>query len=384
MTEVIESTAISATILARHLGESGFTALIPYLGVQTAQAFDAAVAQSGAESGSETDALLSGAAVHDLGWLRRTAVIGEDRYRWLSGMVTNRVETLPENTGAYNLVLNAQGRIQGDLTVWRAGGELDFVTTAQQQEALLTHFDRFIVMDDVELVSDKDESALGLTGPKAEEIVAALGLPALAGIFTGVDATATHEAYGESIPLVVRRSYGTIVAHYELWVENARLPALWEMLKLAGAIPVGADAVESLRIAEGIPTYGVDIQSRDLAQETAQTQALDFTKGCYLGQEIVERIRSRGQVHRHLRALEVVPGEHSATPTPGTELLLSDSGPDAKPVGVLTSVTTLQLNGAMRVFAIGMIRAEAEVGNRLLTYPGGRAHVLPTPPPLEP
>ncbi len=67
----------------------------------------------------EIAALAQGAAVHDLGWLKRVAVRGEDRFRWLSGMVTNTVNDLFPNTGAWNLVLNAQGRIQGDLTVWR-------------------------------------------------------------------------------------------------------------------------------------------------------------------------------------------------------------------------------------------------------------------------
>ena len=73
---------------------------------------------------TEIEALARGAALHDLGWMRRVAVRGEDRFRWLSGMVTNSVNDLFPNTGAWNLVLNAQGRIQGDLTVWREGEEL--------------------------------------------------------------------------------------------------------------------------------------------------------------------------------------------------------------------------------------------------------------------
>jgi glycine cleavage system aminomethyltransferase T len=72
---------------------------------------------------AETAALAFGAAIHDLGWMRRVAVRGSDRFRWLSGMVTNTVNDLFPNTGAWNLVLNAQGHIQGDLTVWRGGEE---------------------------------------------------------------------------------------------------------------------------------------------------------------------------------------------------------------------------------------------------------------------
>ena len=90
--------------------------LAVYRGVLTPQELDAPEV--------ETAALAAGAAIHDLGWMRRVAVRGGDRFRWLSGMVTNTVNDLFPNTGAWNLVLNAQGRIQGDLTVWREGEEL--------------------------------------------------------------------------------------------------------------------------------------------------------------------------------------------------------------------------------------------------------------------
>ena len=90
---------------------------VAYRGVLTPRELDA--------PGKETAALVSRAAVHDLGWLRRVAVRGEDRFRWLSGMVTNTVNDLGTNAGAWNLVLNAQGRIQGDLHVWREGDNLE-------------------------------------------------------------------------------------------------------------------------------------------------------------------------------------------------------------------------------------------------------------------
>ena len=90
--------------------------LVVYRGALTPRVLDAPE--------TEMEALTRGAALHDLGWMRRVAVRGEDRFRWLSGMVTNSVNDLFPNTGAWNLVLNAQGRIQGDLTVWREGEEL--------------------------------------------------------------------------------------------------------------------------------------------------------------------------------------------------------------------------------------------------------------------
>jgi folate-binding protein YgfZ len=110
--------------------------------------------------------------------------------------------------------------------------------------------------------------------------------------------------------------------------------------------------VEKLRIAEGIPAYGIDMVERDLPQETTQMRALNFSKGCYLGQEIVERIRSRGNVHRHLRPLELT----GPAPESGTEL----TRPDGAPAGKITSVAELPLASGRRVFALGMVRTEAE------------------------
>jgi folate-binding protein YgfZ len=369
MTEQILTTGSPTTALAEYLAGSGSApVLISYLGTLSPQQLDAPEA--------ETGAFLSGTAVHDLGWLRRFAVRGEDRFRWLSGMVTNGVETLPDRTGAYNLVLNAQGRIQGDAYVWRDGDELEMEVSADQAEALLAHLDRFIIMDDVELTPLSDQSALGIAGPLAEETLKKLGLSV-----PPDDLTSTSTTF-DGIPVRVFRGCGPIVPHFSLWTASEHIPSLWRAFLAAGATPAGAAAVETLRVLEGIPAYGIDIQSRDLAQETSQERALSFTKGCYLGQEIVERIRSRGQVHRHLRALELTPDNPSELPAIGTEIRVAGSGSDVKPVGSITSAATVQRNGADRIFAIAMIRAEAEVGNQPLTYPGGTARILHTPPKL--
>jgi folate-binding protein YgfZ len=359
----------------------------------------------------ETEALVSGAAVHDLGWLRRVEVRGEDRFRWLSGMVTNMVNDLPAGAGAWNLVLNAQGRIQGDLHVWREGdgGEsdtLELEIAADQFDRLLAHLDHFIIMDDVELAPLAEASALGLTGPQAAEVLARLGLPALEESLTSVRAT------WNGVALRVVRAYGVLAPHYELWVKAEEIPALWKALTEAGATPVGAATLEAFRVAEGIPAYGIDIAERDLPQETSQMRALHFSKGCYLGQEIVERIRSRGNVHRHLRALELT----GPQPAPGVELTFESpaAGPAAA-AGQITSAAELPLKTGNRRFALGMIRGEAELPpqrqgpvagdpgsppqrqgpvagdpgprNPLFTYTAGTAmgtaRILATPPSLE-
>jgi len=346
-------------------------ARVAYRGVLTPRELDAPEA--------ETAALATGAAVHDLGWLRRVAVRGEDRFRWLSGMVTNTVNDLGPSHGAWNLVLNAQGRIQGDLTVWRSAENLYLDIAADQYEKLMAHFEHFIIMDDVELVPLTRDVALGLTGPQAGEVLARVGLPTLAEPMTRV-----HVEWN-GMDLRLERDYSVArddvaaAAHTIIWVPEAQLSKLWKYLRTGGAVAVGAAAVEAFRVAEGIPAYGIDIVERDLPQETSQTRALHFSKGCYLGQEIVERIRSRGNVHRHLRQLELT----GPVPAAGAELL-SAAGAAA---GQITSAAQLALPGGTRTFALGMIRAEAEVSGEPFTYTAGTAtgvaRILAAPPAFQ-
>jgi folate-binding protein YgfZ len=387
LAETIEPTPL-ATLLetAVRPQELGAYELCAYRGVLTPRELDAPA--------KETAALATAAAVHDLGWLKRVAVRGEDRFRWLSGMVTNMVNELSANGGAWNLVLNAQGRIQGDLTVWREGDRLELEIAADQYEKLMAHLERFIVMDDVELVAlggepaaeASTETTVGLTGPLADEVLDRLSLPRLLEPMTGA------RVEWNGLDVRIARGYGVLAKHYELWVQPSGLAKLWKYIRAAGAAPVGSARVEAFRVAEGIPAFGTDIVERDLPQETSQMRALNFNKGCYLGQEIVERIRSRGSVHRHLRALELA----GPLPAPGAQLSL-DSGAVA---GQITSAAELPFAGVpadrsssvgwpthgSRVFALGMMREEAEVGSPQLNYVAGAgkgtARILAGPPAL--
>jgi aminomethyltransferase len=329
--------------------------LAAYRGTLTPLRLDAPVA--------ETEALLSGAASHDLGWLRRVAVRGEDRFRWLSGMVTNMVNDLAPNAGAWNLVLNAQGRIQGDVYVWREGDDLELEIAADQYDRLMAHLDHFIIMDDVELVPLGGETALGLSGPLADHVLSRLSMPVLSEPLTGTRV----EWNGMDLRLV--RGYGLLAPHYELWAPEARVAKLWKALRTAGATPVGSESLNAFRIAEAIPKYSVDIAERDLAQETSQQRALHFNKGCYLGQEIVERIHARGSVHRHLRPLELT----GPVPEAGAELSLKDDAGVSTAAGNITSAAELHLAAGSRIFALGMIRGEVELHSQTFTYTVGTA-----------
>lgn len=288
-------------------------------------------------------------------------------------MVTNTVKDLPENSGAWNLVLNAQGRIQGDLVVWREADQLELEIAADQYEKILAHLNHFIIMDDVELVGydASTETAIGLTGPQAREVLGRMGLPAPAGQMT------RQRVEWNGLNLTIQQAYSTLAEHFQLRTPVAGLTLLWRALSTAGAIPVGEAALEALRVAEGIPAYGIDMAERDLPQETSQMRTLHFSKGCYLGQEIVERIRSRGNVHKHLRQLEL----DGPIPKRGTELFL-----EGNPIGHITSAVEFPQQSGIRRFAIAMIRSEAEVKNQPLTYvagaTAGTARILSGPPAL--
>jgi aminomethyltransferase len=119
---------------------------------------------------------------------------------------------------------------------------------------------------------------------------------------------------------------------------------------------VGPAAQELLRIAAGIPRYGQDIRERDLPQETSQDRALHFSKGCYVGQEIVERIRSRGAVHRKFAGFEV----EGSLPVPGIKVQA-----DGKDVGEITSAASIPAKSGERRLAIGYIRREFNCGKQV-------------------
>ena len=124
-------------------------------------------------------------------------------------------------------------------------------------------------------------------------------------------------------------------------------------------LPVGSEALERLRIADGIPLYGVDIRERDLPQETEQVRALNFNKGCYVGQEIVERIRSRGNVHRKFTGFLI---EGAGNVAAGDKIISGE-----KEVGEITSVGVLPTPSGERTAALGYIRREVGAPGREVT-----------------
>lgn len=354
------------TPLAAHL-HSAATVVTEYQGALTANAYSTLDA--------ELAALTTAVGVFDLGYRAALRITGADRVRWLNGMVTNTIKALPEWHWNYSFLLNPQGRIQGDANVFCAPDTLFFETSRAQMPRLSAHLRRYIIMDKVELQPvEASRTTLGLAGPKAEEILRKLGA-------TVPEEGAFAIAAINGTDVILVHAHSPLVPRFELVLEADALPQLWAALQNAGALPCGAAAVEALRILEATPLYRVDIQEKHLAQETGQSRALNFSKGCYLGQEIVERVRSRGNVHRILRQFSVQ--NPPAALLPGQSIELNAEGAERNPVGELTSLAHYRLPAFTGALALGFIRTEAVEQKLPLRHTGGAATLLEAPPSLN-
>ncbi len=296
------------------------------------------------------------APISHLGWLRIT---GEDRVRWLNGMTTNNIAALKPGEGCYTFFLNAQGRIQADAYAWMMEDSLLLETASAG--SLATLLDRFIIMDDVEL-EDAVHAGLSLIGPAAPGLLKALDLGCPAELLRA-------KTIWQAQPVDILHTDSPLLPTFELWSDPATIGLLAESLRAAGSTEATPEALTQLRILSGIPLYGADIREKELPQETGQDRALHFSKGCYLGQEIVERIHSRGNVHRTFTGF-ILTGDQ---PAPGCGLTLED-----KSIGELTSIASV----GDRILALGYARREALEKGQPLDYPGGKA--TPTPLPFTP
>jgi aminomethyltransferase len=314
-------------------------------------------ASAPSESRLALTALLAGSGAYRLD-RALISLTGRDRVRWLNGMVSNNVRDLPEGHGVYAFVLNAQGQIQGELCILNRGESLLLEIDRAQAETLLPLLRRYIIMDKVEVEDLSDKlMTLGLAGPKSAEALGALGLNS-----TDLAPLQFRQEQRNGLEITVIRGDNSCVPNYELWVAKEHAESLWNALVATGAQEINDDALETFRILCGVPKIGQDIRERTLPQETGQERALSFTKGCYIGQEIVERIRARGSVHRALVGFEV----EGPAPSSGTKVQY-----EGKDVGEITSVASAPLK--QKLLALGYMRKDAMLPDR--TFAAGAAVV---------
>lgn len=315
---------------------------------------------------AEFNALISGCGAYDLGWRTRVTLTGGDRVRWLNGMVTNNVRDLAVGSGLYAFLLNPQGHILADLYIYNRGESLVVDTDQSQLEKVLAIFDKYIIMDDVEVVKGGDKpTAIGIAGPQAEKMLRDSELE-----FPQLQPLQFVDLNWRQIGLTLVRGDRMGVDSFELWLAPADTASVLDALVRAGAKPVGTAALELLRIAAGIPRYGQDIRERDLPQETEQRRAVHFSKGCYIGQEIVERIRSRGNVHRKFTGFLI----EGPLPAPGTKLQA-----EGKDIGEITSPASLPIGDGQLLVALGYIRREIATPGRQVEAGNAKARVANLP-----
>lgn len=343
------------------MAETALQDALTAAGARMGEFAGATTALSFGDTAREFAALRQGCGVSDLGWRAKLLITGGDRSKWLNGIVTNNIRDLAQDRGCYNFLLNAQGHILADMYLYNRGEYVLLDTDHWQAAKVRETFDRFIIMDDVEVADASEKlTAIGLIGPRASDVLKATGVDA-----AGLEPQQVRDTLmgGAGVSLVAKE-HG-----YEVWAGAGFAASVWDALVAAGATPAGAEARELWRVAQGVPRYGQDIRERELPQETQQERALNFSKGCYIGQEIVERVRSRGAVHRHFTGF-LLEGPAS----PGAKVQK-----DGKDVGEITSVATLPSANGGRTVALGYIRREAGAPGALVQVEGAAARIAELP-----
>jgi folate-binding protein YgfZ len=293
---------------------------------------------------------------------------GPDRVRYVNAVLTNNIKELREGQGNVSLLLNPQGHILAEIETYPFSDKLFCVSYAMIRERLIEVLDKFIIMDDVTLTDETPRyGTLALEGPKAAAIVQELA---------GVDLMQLEElSYRDGavrpVPCrIVKRSPGGI-AGVEFVVESEKLSELWHILsdavrKQSGG-PMGYTALSATRLAQGVPWFGYDFGEKQIPHEAGlQDSHISYTKGCYTGQEIVERVRSRGQVNRRRVELSFS-GE--SVPESGTVLTA-----DGKEVGYVTRA--VRSWDPPRILGMGYVRKEANASGSLLQWSSGTAMVI--------
>jgi folate-binding protein YgfZ len=292
---------------------------------------------------------------------------GPDRVRYLNAILTNNIKDLAPSHGNVSLLLNPQGRVLAEIETYALAEKLFCVSYAMIRERLIETLDKYIIMDDVTLTDETQQyGTLAWEGPAAAGLVLEL---------TGIDLRMlaeleSKEAQVDSIPCtVLKRSPGGIFGA-EFLVGQEHLAALWGILlekaRAVGGGAMGYTALSALRLAQGVPWFGYDFGEKQIPHEAGlQDSHISYTKGCYTGQEIVERVRSRGQVNR--RRVDLV---FMGTSVPTAGEALTTAGKEAGYITRAGAPPSLP-------FAIGMgyVRKESNAFGSHLEWRGGTARV---------
>jgi folate-binding protein YgfZ len=296
---------------------------------------------------------------------------GPDRVRYLNAILTNNIKDLATSRGNVSLLLNPQGRILAEIETYALPESLFCVSYAMIQARLAETIEKFIIMDDVTLTNETQRfGTLALEGPAAAPIVREL---------TGIDLNSLAElerrdARVGTIPCtIIRRTPGQFIGA-EFLAERTHLETLWQTLQekseAASGGPIGYSALSAVRLEQGVPWFSYDFGEKQIPHEAAlEMSHISYTKGCYTGQEIVERVRSRGQVNRRRVGLRF---SGQGVPAAG-EILTSDG----KEAGYVTRAAfSPALSSAI---GMGYVRKENNEVGQQIEWQGGKAEVTKFP-----
>jgi folate-binding protein YgfZ len=293
---------------------------------------------------AEERAAGAGAGLVDRSLLGKAVVRGRDRAAFLQGMLTNDITALKPGQGCPAAFLDAHGKVMALLDVYALEDRLVLALPPGLTEKTLQLFDKYLISEKASFeAADEAWMVPTLVGPRSGEILARAVGRAIA--------LAPHqhaEVELGGVPVWVVENGGPGLPALGCWTAPGHGAAVWAALRAAGARPVGAEAYNVLRVEAGLPWYGHDVDDSVILPETRLEALVSFTKGCYIGQEVVARVKYRGHVNRALSGL-VIDGDHVAAH--GARVMAG-----GKDVGRITScVRSLALGWPI---ALGYVRRE--------------------------
>ncbi|MBI5545727.1 MAG: aminomethyl transferase family protein [Deltaproteobacteria bacterium] len=304
----------------------------------------------------------------DRGKLRLT---GSERASFIHGLVTNDIKSLEPGRGAYTAILNPKGHLIADARILVRRDDLLLDVEPGREGSVREHLEHHLISEDVEVHDITGDFALfSLVGPKAAEALPA----ALGGTRPHLD---EHHHADRDGALVIATRLGALEG-LDLLVPSGRAVCVLQLLlergRPLGVVPVGLDAVEIARVEAGVPRFSADMDEETIPLEANLSgRAISFTKGCYVGQEVIARASFRGGVRRKLVGLRLA---EDAPPPPSGTHLFKTAG-DLKPA---VELTTALRSPRFGVIALGYARREyQQPGMELVTAEGRRATVCALP-----
>jgi folate-binding protein YgfZ len=323
---------------------------------------------------SEYAALRQRAAVFDRSHRIRVRVQGPKAAEMIGGLVTNDTQALEPGQGQYAAALSPKGKIVADVRAFRLPDAVLTDTGPRAGDGWREMLKKYVNPRFAPYTDESETTrTIGVFGPTARHVVETMtGVNATALTVLPVYSHADIEIDGDTV--LVSRTPELGVEGFELFMPAGRFDDFWQRATRAGAVPAGLSAWEVGRVEAGRPEWGLDMDDSTLTQEAnlEELDAISYTKGCYVGQEVVARVHFKGHVNRHLRGLRISGTE----PLPPGAVL---HGPDEKAVGDVRSSVVSPRLGAI---ALGMVRREIEVGTALSArWDGGegRAEVCALP-----